>query len=752
MNTPRLIPILTAMWFSVALTTSANAQATLTGRVSNAATGRSLAGATVEVAGRPAAVTDDTGSYRLDDLPAGLVKLTVSYTGLKAQEITLDLSGPGARTRDIELTADIYRLDTLVVSGEREGSALAITMQRQSTGVKNVVSTDAFGSLGANPADLLQRLPGVFGENDGSGIRYIQVRGMGNQLNSITMDGNRMADAASAGATREFQFTQVNADTIERIEVIKSPTPDMDADSIGGAVNMVSKSAFDRSHRRTLSGQAGIIMRTRYDIDDPRPAFSLSYSEVFGGRVGVSLNYGWRRHLSAIPATSRNYENKLADPAYTYQFGTEDYHLLQTRQGGGLKLDYKLSPSTRFYVNLTGNTMYEPNFSHFSTFTTAQTIATRDAAGNLTGTGTIIPGYTKDVTEWRPLAASLLTVASNSTFKEVKARHAEIGAVHRWRNLDLDYNLYRSRSQTNYPHQENVTLTLRGLGLRIENTADPFRPRLTQLSGPDITNIGSYLENAYDLRVARGIDAYKGLALNSRYRFTAPVPALIKAGFRFREQTRDLFDDRFRWQYLGPDGVMGNNAATGRNDDNLARWLNPSITRWSGLQNYARLPWLHYPNSQKWDKPYDASGPDIASELAANPSHFTEDVALRTMTRLNNLQFFKERISAAYLQAGVDLGPLTILGGVRIERTETEGDGAKNEVTPAEAARRAAFVGALTPAEIIRRNEAQYGGRLRVNGEYQQAFPGVHVKYTPIRDLLARASYSTNIGRPSIGQ
>ena len=70
-----------------------------------------------------------------------------------------------------------------------------MTLQRQSDGVKNVVSTDAFGSLGANPADLIARLPGVFGENDGSGIRYIQVRGMSNQLNTITMDGNKTATA-----------------------------------------------------------------------------------------------------------------------------------------------------------------------------------------------------------------------------------------------------------------------------------------------------------------------------------------------------------------------------------------------------------------------------------------------------------------------------------------------------------------------------------------------------------------------------
>jgi outer membrane receptor for ferrienterochelin and colicin len=52
------------------------------------------------------------------------------------------------------------------------------------------------------------RMPGLEGESIGGDTRYIRIRGMSHQLNTITMDGNRMADAGSAGTTRESFGTQ----------------------------------------------------------------------------------------------------------------------------------------------------------------------------------------------------------------------------------------------------------------------------------------------------------------------------------------------------------------------------------------------------------------------------------------------------------------------------------------------------------------------------------------------------------------
>ncbi len=729
------------------------AQGTVTGIVTNAATGRALEGARVVLQGTGRATfTDKEGAYRFFDVSAGRIVVTISYTGLDSMDLPIDVAAGSTSRRDAGLTANIYTLSKFVVAGEREGNALAITIQRQSTGVKNVVSTDAFGSLGANPADLLARLPGVQGETDGSAIRYVRIRGLDYNLNSITLDGNRVANAASAGSSREFQFTQIGADSIGRIEVIKSPTPDMDADSIGGAVNMVSKSALDSKGRR-LGGQLGAIYRIQPGFGQPpKRAYAVSYSEVFGEKFGVSFNYGNRSHYSPTPATSRAYENKLADPAFTYRFGTEDYYHKQTRWGGGLKLDYKLSENTRFYGNITRNRMMEPSFNHYIDYATAEGVATVDAAGNLTGSGGVVPGYTKTMTEWRPIAASTVTANSSFEWKHVEGIHGEIGAVHKFKGLDVDYNVYRSVSTTNYPHNDQTNIIARGIGLRIEDTSDPNFPTLTQTAGPDIKNPNSYSTARRDLRIAQGKDAFVGGAVNLKQSFETVVPTWIKAGLRARKQNRDLFANQYRWDYVGRDGVTGLNSATGLNDDNLAQFVNPDIRRWGGLGKYPLLPVLNWA-TWGWNpggsyKP----GPSLETAVRDNPSLFVEDVDLRTRTALANRMKFEESINAAYIMGNIELGKLQVTGGLRVEQTKTNGEGAKNEVTPAEVALRAAFVGPLTPAEIIRRTTAQYSGRQRAKGEYRQVFPGLHLKYAMANGLLIRASYATNIGRPSVGQ
>ena len=77
------------------------------------------------------------------------------------------------------------------------------------------------------------------------------------------------------------------------------------------------------------------------------------------------------------------------------------------------------------------------------------------------------------------------------------------------------------------------------------------------------------------------------------------------------------------------------------------------------------------------------------------------------------------------------------------------GTGSVQEITPEERARRQAWVGAVTEAEQLRRTQAEFGNRRTARGEYRDFFPSVHLKYEPIPRLLARASYSTGIGRPN---
>lgn len=728
---------------------SAFAQETLTGLVTNAATGRTLEGARVVLQGTGRETTTDrTGSYRFENVAPGSVTVSVTYTGLNPLEIPVVVSAGGANRGDAKLTADIYTLSKFVVAGEREGNAQAITLQRLSTGVKTIASTDAFGSLPGNPAELALRLPGVEGVACDGDTRYLRVRGMSSNLSSITMDGNRLADAASAGTTREYQFQQIGSDSIERIEVVKSPTPDMDGDSIGGNVNMVSKGAFDSSPERRIRGSFGAIMRP-FDPRETRAPrnYSLSYSEVFGGKFGISLNTAYRVYSTPQDQIFQNHEqlpNGSAGPAYTYRTQYFDQFNERARSGAGLKLDYKLSDASRFTVNMTLNKIVEHEVDHYVTWETNQAVATRDAAGNLTGNNGITPGYTDLFTAVRPTSNSIVTILPYNAYKDGKTATIQFNGVHRFKDLDIDYDTYKSASKTNYAGQRTLNFIARGVGFNIDRATGMYWPTVTQTAGPDWTQLSSYTENNYSVGRTVGWDDYVGVSVNLKKQFTTTVPAYIKIGVRERDQTRRNASDPWTGTYVGPDGVMGLNPATGKNDDNLAQFGTGTPGHYWG--DRVKFPSVPYPA-------HPGRGNNlIDNALAQNPSYFTRNIAANVQTNLTGFTKFKENISAYYLQGNVDIGKLSILGGVRVETTEVEGTGALQVITPEEKARRAAYVGAVTNEETLRRNVEEYGRRQTRTGEYRTVLPGLHFKYAPMSRMVIRASYATNIGRPGIGQ
>ena len=718
---------------------------TLTGTVSNSATGQNLEGARVAIKGTPREVfTDSQGVYRFLDVPPGSVSLSVSYTGLNPVETSVNVAAGGTSRHDVGLTSDIYQLGQFVVSGDREGNAQAITLQRLSDGIKSIVAADAFGGLAGNPAELVARLPGIEGESVGGDIRYIRIRGLHQNLSSITMDGNRLADAASAGSTREFQFQTIGSDAIERIEVVKLPTPDMDGDSIGGNVNLVSKSAFDSTPERRIRGSIGTIWRATDERDKARPNYSLSYSEVFGGRLGVTLNAAYRPHYSLAEQTTQTHQNLPSGnpgPAYTHTFTLTDFRNLRTRSGVGVKLDYKLSDATRFYLNTSYNKHVEHESDAEANFQTNQGVAAVNAAGQFTGNNGIIPGYTDTVTEVRAVNNSRVTLSSANLYKDGRTQHVQLGAVHRYDRLDIDYDVYQSNSKANYAGTAEPAFILRNVGWRLDKSENAYLPMITQTAGPDWTDINNYTENEFTIARRAAWDDYRGASLNVKKSFTSPVPSYIKTGLRWREQTRQNVSTPFSGSYVGPDGVMGVNPRTGINDDNLAQFM-------SGRPlpgDLARYPGMPFPSVVN-------EGRSFWTALDENPALLEQDIADNVEDTLRGNTFFEEDITAFYAMGSVQLGKLSILAGARVEETKVHGEGALQIITPEEEARRAAWVGPLTDEEIRRRTTAEFGSRQTRDGKTRDVLPGVHFKYTPLPNLVVRLGYAANIGRPSIGQ
>ena len=136
------------------------------------------------------------------------------------------------------------------VAEAARGQALAINQQKTARGLVNIVSEETFGAMHAgNIGYALQRLPGltVNEEEDGT-PSGVNIRGLGGDFNSFTLDGNRIG-------TRGFSTGNLDADGIANIEVIKAATPDRDGDAIGGIINIVSRSAFQRRTRNPAERQ-----------------------------------------------------------------------------------------------------------------------------------------------------------------------------------------------------------------------------------------------------------------------------------------------------------------------------------------------------------------------------------------------------------------------------------------------------------------------------------------------------------------
>lgn len=712
---------------------AASAQSSLTGVITNAGTGRTLDGARVTIKGtNREAIADHQGVYRFDDVPAGNVVLAVAYTGLKAAEVAVDIPAGTHHRRDIELTADIYTLDKFVVAGEREGLALAVTRQRQADNVKNVVSADAFGSLSGNPSELLERITGVVVERVGGDPRFISIRGTPGELNSIQIDGTRRATSGDRG----LNFESIGSDHIESMELVKSPTPDMDADAIGGTVNLRSRSGFDLKGRRVTYALGGIIGYQRYPA--PIAVGSFSYSDVLNAfrgdrNLGVSFSASFRQHLAAMDFTTMQYERTEQSPAYMYSLAYDGRMNRRTRYGGGLKLDYKLSDNNAVFVNFTYSPHTENSVVPITTVSTAQTVATLNAQGQPTGPGAILPGYTDDRTEARPVTQSQVALSNLHRQRDAEAWSMQVGG--RWRRPghELDYDVSYSRSHNNqYLH--TVTAVARGVGWVFDRTGmSRWTPRITYTNGTDPTNLDNYVDNLLTHTHTPTTGEIQGGQVNYRKNFSLPVPAYVKTGLRIRREEQLLENFSRRWRYAGPDGRLNSG------DERLSQFQDLNLS--SGYRPMHGV----YPAGP-------IMSPDaMRTHKDQNLPLWQEDVAFGSANPLTGRRLMKETVQAGYVMGHTRINGLTILAGVRIEETDIWAQGPLDQITAGERARRAAWVGPLTSDEIIRRNQAQFGQRRTVSRDYRNVFPGLHLKYELANGLLTRASYSSSIGRPGFG-
>ena len=767
-----------AAWLALTLglvTTATGADATgqVTGQVSNAATQSYLEGAIVTLSStQQSIITDREGRFRFDGVAPGGVTLAVSFTGLDAQRIPLVVTAGRTEVRNVELTSSIYSLEKFVVAGEREGTAKAETLQRQAGTVKTIVSADMFGNVAdGNIGDFLQRVAGITADFNGPEVRQITIRGVGAELNSMTMDGQQVATSQSAGVGRQFEFEQSSLSNVERIEVTKAPTPDMDGASIGGSVNLVSKSAFDRAGGRLITYTLGLTARSRdqgnqgikwqQPIKGFGPTASFSYQDVIGAKRNIGISFTGLVHSQpAGTAIVANSYERRADPGPVYNYattrttGSSSYY---ARTGASLKLDYRWSEQT----TLTFNTTYNHFFNNGQTEAHALTnigvataavpnvLATVNAAGNRTGGGFIHPDYTSTFTRLYANANATSVITQTTNNKTGRTYLFSPRVRHRFAHgLEIDYNASYSNSATYYDVSQNdpkfrsrprgtVTYRLANIGWTVDRSQDPLFPVITQTEGPSMHNLANYSGLLLTQTDQRGYDAVLNGKFDLKKTLPVALPAYLKTGFTVQRQKRQLWNDPRRYNFTGPDGIY----QTGDDNVGLIQFLDgPRPAQYNFTQLFkdsAGIPPLT-----------NAYG--VARHQKEHPEFWKEDIAF-TSGKLTSRRLIEETIAAAYVMGNVRIDKLTLLTGIRFEDTQNEGEGPLSRVTPAEAARRAAWVGPVTDDEQRRRNQEQFGGRVTNEGHYQSYLPRAHLKFEPFAGMITRLSWSTGVGRPGFG-
>ena len=723
-------PVLALLLFASALNIPiARAQnaavGALAGSVSNSATGQNLEGAEITVSpGNLSVFAMRDGRFIVPNLAPGLYTVTATYSGLDAKSVEARVTAGTVSNHDLGLSSSVYQLDKYVVEGEREGNALAITQRRNAGNVKEVISSDAFGSIAdLNLGNFMLRLPGVSKEESEGEIIRIQVRGVDANLNALSIDGTRAANGSTRDFNRGSEIDKVPTDFIETIELTKAATPEMDADSIGGNINLKTKSALDRKGRR-ITYQFG----NTYNLDQKsfRPLASVSYSDVLiQNKLGILVSASYNESHKPRDRSNIVYERTTATdrPAFFSASSWGEDRLKHKRAGFGVRFDYKFTPTTKIYFN----TMFSRYEDQLNRRQAGLNTPAAPAGGNQSVNVRLV---TNDITE---TVNQTLTLDQNHRFRDINTQSYAMGGESQIGGGKFDFTANHSPSKGT----ENRFIpdrALAGIGYRQDRSLTHNSLVLTQISGPDAADPRNYTMTSLDNRDNVSTDKIWGAQANFRKPLPTPVPLAVKTGIRWREQSRKQDQDRRLYSYVGPNGVVGPVGAA--NDDNLGRFLDPGY-------NYVTFA---YPRNYWWLKL-----PELRESLRTEPQFYRENADTTTRDTLRNDGRASETVAAGYVQAEARLGPLMVITGIRGEQTDFTGHGWRQEITPAERARRAAFVGTVTPEETRRRALAEY---FPTDGEgsYRDWFPSLHFKYNFTRGLVGRLSYSTGIGRPNFGQ
>jgi iron complex outermembrane receptor protein len=732
------------------------AQATagrISGRIFNPATQQYVRNAEIRVDGTDLVTySGEDGTYVLANVPGNEVTVTVTYTGYDVATARVNVGTGGTATRDFELQGSTYRpgigrkddvvkLESFVVSSEREGNAKAIMDQRAALNMKNVVATDNFGEVtSGNIGEFVKYMPGVVIDYTQSDARAARIGGLDPKYVGISMDGMRMANAASASfgsASRGFEFEQASINSIESIEISKTLTASMDADAPAGAINLKSKNAFERKGREivvdlTYSANAyAFYLHKSPGPDDGLhykafPGFKASYSESFGGRFGVQLNAGTNIVYTEQENGTTNYDfsNPTRGPFIT-SLSFRNGPKITRRDSFGANFDYKISDRLVFSLRTAGSHLNDEYINRTINFTAAA--AQIDPSSTLTK---VIANPTANANTRMEQSQGHRNRLNDTVTYTPKL-------TYKMGDLVLNGGGGYSRSRTHYLDVNggffnNVIARLTRMGWTAERDST-IQPgwRMTQTSGrswSDPASLGADDPNPNNIRSREfggQNQIFMGFVDGKKTFNIAGQPVSLMAGGKVRLTTHDVENDNSsQWTYVGPGGTLASQTSAVFPIHQRMNF-DPKV---GGNMTQLNLPYV--------------DPTKLRDMWVANPQWFIPDTVGNFRTALTAPRGLKEQVDAYFAEASTRLNKLRLNLGARHERTRTVGK--VFEIIPA-----ARIPAIYTPGTIPYINYQYSNGRKNQYGEYDNWFFSGGAKYELTRNLVFQVAAAQSILRPN---
>lgn len=760
---------------------------TIVGRVQNAVTGNYLNNARVRVVGTNLEVfTNAAGEYRISGVPVGQATLDVFYTGLSTQRLSAVVPASGELQQDVELRtmeaeakqAATVVLSQFVVQSQREtdAAAIAINEQRFAANRKDVISTDAFGDINqGNIGEFVKFIPGIsLDVKDGNSPSGIMIRGFDPNYTNVTMDGGSLASTQIANtqtSSRGFLLEQANINNLSRIEVTKLPTPDMSANLLGGSVNFVSKSAFERSRESLnfnayLSGNSNDLRFGKSpgpgseDTFKVRPNFDMTWVKPFSRTFGIVVNVAQstqfylqnksvpgRRYFTGTNVNSANFVDYRQNPQ-TLSVATSYNPNQIDRTSASLKADWKPFAHNVLSFSAGANANYQQNAGRTLTYNTGATILSWDQHNTFGSTGASGTGSANEGNSYQNRNGLLRYLIGNWTFTNNNWIAELAGSYSNSNNKtrDIAKGFWNGLS-TSLPNVK--TVNIEGL----DNSSGSFsKATVLDATGKPVDELkaASYNLGKVTSQPQTNTDEVKDVRLNvTRNLNIFGSSFAVKAGGQINDMTRDQHYSLWETTYAGPDGVLNSGDETAAAfADTKAAGASPGFGRPAPQWLDPYLVFQSFKDHQNW-----------FVRSPTNMGDTIKNVAVRS-------PWLHETIQAGYGMADAKFfhNRLRVVGGVRYELTTDEGRGYKQDGNaiyiqdskghPIKGSNGAyqllpSLAGTVSggPEQnaLIYQYRASYNKR-----DYGYYFPSLHTTYNLTENLLLRASYAETMGRPNV--